>query len=98
MNSTSCTISIRLNFQIYETWIPLYQTVMVPETFTQLIIKSLPLVTSVIHLGTGSLILQPIIGSFNNTYWTLCFQSTVTDCIVNKRANIQGVQLPRHNI
>lgn len=37
-------------------------------TLTQVIIKSPPLVTSVIHLCSGSLILQPIIGTFNNAF------------------------------
>lgn len=72
-NSIAHTICIRFNFHI-----PLYSTVMVPATFTQLIIKSVPLVTSVIHLGSGSLILQPIIGSFNNTYCNLRLQLTLS--------------------
>lgn len=95
MNSMAHTVSIRFNFHIYETLIPFYWTVMVPATFTQLIIKSLPLVTSVIHLGSGSLILQPIIGTFNNTYVNLWLQVTLSP---SRRAIIQGARLPRQSI
>lgn len=59
--------TIRFNFHIYEPFIPFQWTVMELATSTQVIIKSPPLLTSVIHLCSGSLILQPITGTFNNT-------------------------------
>lgn len=66
--------------------------------FHSTFIKPTPLVTSIIHLGTGSLILQPIIGSLNDACCNLQLQATVADCILKKKVVSRGIQLPRHNI
>lgn len=87
---------IRFNFHIYEPLIPFQWTVMELATSTQVIIKSQPLVTSVIHLCSGSLILQPIIGAFNKAYWKKTLAAANSGW--NKMATVQGVRLPRRNI
>lgn len=83
--------STRLNFRMHEASFTVHPTVMVPATSTQLIIESTPLVTRLIHLGACSPVLQPIIGSFNNTRGNIGPQPTVSR---RKGGIIQGIQLP----